>query len=44
MSVNEKDENNLNIGNANINTNSINDFNKNFSIHSLVFNIGISSN
>ena len=43
MSVNEKDENKLNIGNANINTSLINDINKNSSIHSLVFNIGFSS-
>ena len=40
----EKDENKLNIANADINTSLINDINKNSSIHSLVFNIGFSSN
>ena len=40
----EKDENKLNIANVDINTSLINDINKNSSIHSLVFNVGFSSN
>ena len=43
MSVNGKDENKLNNGNANINTSLINDINKNSSIHSLVLNFGFSN-
>ena len=40
----EKDDNKLNIANADINTSLINDINKNSSIHSLVFNVRFSSN
>ena len=40
----EKDENKLNVTNADINTSLINDINNNSSIHSLVFNVCFSSN